>query len=196
MRRIISVLALAAGMAAMIAVVALPAFADGKNSRTIPNARYFGGRLMLVLAALAALLMALATPAQAQTVNQKIPISGSFFNICRGGETFTLEGTLHLVGKSSEDESGGTHNVVHSNLQLQGESPSGAKYVFNETTNSPLKADIESADTITLTNHGNLIRQGEDGTVEEVRSRTVIHITRNPNGELTAVVNTFEFECQ
>jgi hypothetical protein len=162
----------------------------------IPHARFFGGRVVLILATLAALLMTLAPPAQAaETFNERIPLSGTFVNTCTG-EPFTYDGTLHTVGHFVEDKSGGIHFKGHTNFRAKGLSPSGAKYVINSADNSHSKFAVKSADNFTNPSHFNIIRQGENGTQDDYKARGVFHWTQNANGEYTALVANFEVECQ
>jgi hypothetical protein len=154
-------------------------------------------RMPLLLAVVAVLVVVLAPPAQAQATSERIPISGTFPNPCTG-EEFTFEGTLHLVGNDFLDSSGGAHFKGHSNLQAQGVSPSGAKYVITAVGNEELRfnIDAESAFTSTQTFPVHIIRQGEDGTEEDYHAQFVVHFTQNANGELTADVANIEFDCK
>jgi hypothetical protein len=158
-------------------------------------------RILLLLAAVAMLVVALAPAAQAQAtserVNERIPISGSFPNPCTG-EVFTFEGTLHLVGHTVVDSSGGVHFKGHEQINAQGVSDTGAKYVFTGVFNEEVTFDIdgESAFTATQTFPVHIIRQGEDGTEEDYHQVPfVTHLTWNANGELTAEVINIEFDC-
>lgn len=171
-----------------------------ENESMLARGARLGVVLFALLLALAALLMALATPAQARTViNERLPVSGTEYNPCHG-EPFAYEATFHLLGEFHQDASGGSHGKVHVNAHGKGESPSGAKYVINGEGNLHYKYDHEydheSADNYTDTMHFNFIRQGEDGTEDDLKAQAVTHVTENANGELTAHVVNFEFECQ
>jgi hypothetical protein len=106
----------------------------------------------------------------------------------------TFEGTAHTVGNLVEDSSGVVHFKGHINIQAQGVSPSGAKYVFTALRNEEVTFDLESTSIVTL--HTTIIRQGEDGTEEDFNAQIVARLTLNANGELTTEFLTFRIECQ
>ena len=41
-----------------------------------------------------------------------------------------------------------------------------------------------------------IIRQGEDGTQEDYRAQIMFHLTQNDNGETTAQVDIYKWECK
>jgi hypothetical protein len=171
-----------------------------ENESMLARGARLGVVLFALLLALAALLMALAPPAQARTlINERLPISDAAYSC--NGELFTYEGTIHIMATQSEDKTGGSHFKNHFNVQAHGETPSGAKYIISSVNDGMVQfIENESTDngplTATATEHMNVLRQGEDGTEDDYKARGVFHITQNANGELTAYVGDFEFECQ
>jgi cyclophilin family peptidyl-prolyl cis-trans isomerase len=147
----------------------------------------------------AATAFAQATPV---TVNERIPISGEGENPCTG-ETFTFEGTLHLVVHVTYDGNESHHVINQLNLQGRGVSPSGAKYVLglvehggqNITFEDETHAEIAKSNH-TATSTIKVLRQGEDGTTEDFMARFIFHVTQNANGEWTAEVLQGEAECK
>ena len=166
------------------------------------RARGVGLVVALALAAsLLTLAVVLAKPAQAQAqtehFNDRDTISGVFFNECTG-EFVTYEGTDHLVFNSTQDASGKFHFKGHNNIQVQGVSESGAKYVAHQIHNSHENFDVasDSANTFTLTDTLQFIRQGSVTSEDDFQAKVTIHITTNANGETTSEVFIQNIECQ
>jgi hypothetical protein len=146
--------------------------------------------------ALAAGLLALALgakPTQAQAenfkVNDRFTGEGAFLNTCTG-EFVSYEGTEHFVIHITEDASGGFHFRGHTNVQAQGVSTSGAKYVAHSISNSHDKFDVfsESAENFTFTQTLQFIRQRSETSEDDFVLKQVEHVTLNANGEITSVV--------
>jgi hypothetical protein len=152
--------------------------------------------LALVAGLLALALGAKPTQAQAQTdtFNQRAPIDGVFFNECTG-EFVTYAGTEHVVIHRTEDASGGFHFKFHENIQVQGESASGAKYVAHEIDNES-EVFSESADNLTITRTLQFIRQGSETATDDFLLKQLVHFTINANGELTSEVVNQKVECK
>jgi hypothetical protein len=169
------------------------------------------GVVLVVALALAAGLLALAlgakpTQAQAETYkfNDRETISGRMYNPCieeevPSGEEVTYEGTMHTVGHTTEDASGGFHIQGHVDLQVQGVSTSGAKYVVHEGTNDHLNFDVfsESASNFTYTLTLHWIRKGSEMSEDDLQAKGLVHATVNANGEVTSVFDEeWEAECK
>ena len=62
----------------------------------------------------------------------------------------------------------------------------------------PHKVDADSADNFTIDTKFHFIRQGESASTEEEDFilQTLIHLTQDVNGEVTAEFENFKFECQ
>jgi hypothetical protein len=160
------------------------------------------GRAVVLVVALAlaasllTLAVVLAKPAQAQaqtsTDTDQTPFSAEVTGC--SSEVFLFEGTLHTVAHTTVDANGGFHTNGQFNLQGQGEGlSSGDKYVFHNVTNfdqnSPTGADL----TITQTRTIKIIRQGSATPTDDLQGKILFHITINAQGEVTTVVDKFEF---
>jgi hypothetical protein len=151
--------------------------------------------------ALAAGLLALAlgakpTQAQAETekINDRATLEGELFNECTG-EFVPYEGTEHFVLHITEDASGGFHFRGHTNVQVQGVSTSGAKYVAHATSNSH-DFFSESAENFTFTQTVQFIRQGSETAEDDFQVKGLEHVTVNANGEVTSSFEELEIECK
>jgi hypothetical protein len=154
-------------------------------------------RITLLLAAVAMMVLVFAPVAQAQTFNERIPLSDTFTSCT--GEAVPVEGVLHTVGSFNEDASGGVHIQFHQDFHGQGVGEtSGAKYVVTSQGPAVLHSNFGAnrALSFTVVSHAKVIRQGEDDTEDDFSARTVIHFTLNADGELTAEVANIEVECQ
>ncbi len=156
-------------------------------------------RILLILAVMALLMVALAVPAFAQAagngaINLREPWTIELTSCT--GEPFTLEGEIHVVAHPTVDSAGGAHFNGHINIQGRGQTASGDKYVLNHTSMFEGKSDANSADVSTDTVHLNLIRQGEDGTEDDLSIPLRIHFTQNANGEYTAEYFFGDIVCQ
>jgi hypothetical protein len=168
---------------------------EGIDMLVIPN-RVKVIAVMVTALALAAGLLTLALlakPAQAQAdttrVNDRIPFTGTLTNPCTE-EAIFFEGTIHFVFHTTEDASGGFHSKGHFDLQVQGESASGAKYLSPEVDNQQsFTAFSESPNNFTLERTVLFIRQGETAEEDDFQFKTLSHVTVNANGEITSVVD-------
>lgn len=155
-------------------------------------------RLLFGLAALSMLLLTFAPLAQAQetgAVSRRIPVTFAMDNPCTG-EPVLIEGAFHLVLNETEDQSGGTHTVGHSNFNGHGVSTSGVRYTFQSVDNSPDKVDADSADDFTITSSFRLVRQGETAPTDDSTLHVTVHVTQNANGEFTATPVHINSECR
>jgi hypothetical protein len=86
--------------------------------------------------ALAAGLLALATPAQAQSdTTARVPFSQDYVNGCLGNEQFHIDGTILIVGHATTDANGQNHFQFVENTQGTGASvTTGTKYTFKQQT--------------------------------------------------------------
>ena len=166
-------------------------------------------RIMFLLAAtammaLAAGLLSLALgakPTQAQavtdTINERTPFEFQIPDPCTGELVF-IEGTQHIVSNDTQDSTGESHLKGHVNLQAQGESASGAKYVAARTTNDHQNLDgtSESAENFTFTQTLQFIRKGSETPEDDFQAQFLFHATRNANGEFTAEIENVEVVCR
>jgi hypothetical protein len=153
----------------------------------------------LALAASLLTLALLAKPTQAQaesdTFNLRFPVAFGAINHCTGEEAF-IEGTAHSVFHFTEDANGGFHVKSLFHVQGQGVSPSGAKYVIHDSSNSHFNVRAESADNLTHTGTFKVIRQGSATPEDDFKVKLLFHVTINANGEVTAEVEADERECK
>ena len=149
-----------------------------------------------VLMAATVVLTAGTALAQAETAtfNEWIPISEELENNCTE-EPFTLEGTFHMLLHGTTTENGNQYALYHHNVQAEGVSPSGAKYVATSVDQTLSTGDL-TGNTHTVSARLKIHRQGEDGIEEDFIARSIFHVTQNVNGEWTAQVEYFEIECR
>lgn len=157
-------------------------------------------RLSLLLAlSMALTLPGLVSPVSANaqatviTTNTEVPID--FFNAdsCTG-DTVTISGTSHVLFHSTSTPSGNQTADLHINFELQGVgSPSGNRYVVNETVESQSVSTSNGTFVFNSVGHLNVVSQG---SADNLLVRTEIHATFNSNGELTSSRFDFTVECQ
>jgi hypothetical protein len=104
---------------------------------------------------------------------------------------------MNTVAHTTTDANGEVHTVSRFNIQGQGVSDSGAKYVFNVNdmfiVNSSGGAPYFN---VTFTQSTKLIRQGEATPTDDDRHiNLLIHQTVNAQGELTSEILKFEEVC-
>jgi hypothetical protein len=170
----------------------------------IPNR----GRVVAVIWALALagglltleLLLAKPTQAQAQTehFNERTPQTFEFF-ACTG-EWVVVEGTLHVVGTTTQDADGKVHVQGHSDFGGEGVGiTSGAEYVVRELGNQAAFAEDvndpfgSASFTQTYTRH--VMRKGSTTPEDDSLVRVTFHITI-VNGEVTSEVVEESAECK
>jgi hypothetical protein len=161
-------------------------------------------RIMLLVTAAtmsAAMLAVIAGAALGQanpvTVNQQEPVSFETENPCTG-ELITVEGTMYLLQHENADADEGLHTVYLFKFTGHGVSPSGAEYVIQ--IGDQIRG-ISQGDTGMYIQTNNVpmrfISQGENGTTEDdFMTRSVFHITLQPDGAFTTVVENFDSECK
>ena len=189
-----------------VSVLALLAVVVGKGGGMIVIANRVRVVVVMVSAlavagGLLTLAVVLAKPAQAQA-ETIMDNDRSTFNLTSGtcGEELAqIQGTLHTVAHTTIDATGVRHIRGHFNEQGQGEGTiSGDKYVFHDVFNlrENLTGD-EPGDhvTFTVTETAKLIRQGSTTPTDDQQVKSLVHVTINANGEVTADVVKIEFEC-
>lgn len=154
-------------------------------------------------AVLAALVLAVFTPSSASaqattsTTNINFPIILGAWVPCANngsGELVTLTGSLHAQFHLTLTPGGGF--VFKSHANPQGVSGTGAftgtKYEGTGVTQSQFGASGLPFHA-TFVNNFRLIGQGRGGNLTVHQN---FHITVNANGELTAFVDNFRYECK
>jgi hypothetical protein len=134
--------------------------------------------------------------AQTSTNNDTIPFDANFFVPCAAGgagEIVALSGQLHVLIHVTVNDVGGTNIKTH--FQPQG--ISGVGLITGDTyRGTGVTQDQESntgATEFTAVNNVNLIGPGPGNNL---LVHQLIHITINPNGELTAVVVNSNIDCK
>jgi hypothetical protein len=155
----------------------------------------------LVLAGGLLTLALLEKPAQAQaeTITSTDEYTfDEFLEDCTG-ELVELAGTQHIVAHSTLDATGALHTKYHVVTQGRGVSDSGAKYIVINTDNVEENITLPPEEVQrTITNPGmfKLIRQGSSTPADDQYVNYLLHVTVNANGEVTAVVSSFDFGCK
>jgi hypothetical protein len=143
-------------------------------------------RRALMLAACALLAaVGVAAPAQASTINEKVPIEFDNTNPCTG-EHFHYATTWHIVG----DEDGGK---IHLNSQqTDGIGEFGNKYIVNQSENLVTHDLSNGASPETLRATFNII---DAGAGDNFILESTFHVTTNANGDLTAYQDSGHATC-
>jgi hypothetical protein len=151
---------------------------------------------LAVLMAATVVLTAGAALAKAETVQsvENIPVSGELADNPCTDEPVTLEGTLHLVRHTTTTPDGRDVSTVSSTFQGHGVGAlSGTQYTL--VTGDHIRS-IYDPDTgmYIQTNNVSLrwLSQGEGG---DIKTRSVFHITQQPDGTYTAWVENFDSQC-
>jgi len=152
-----------------------------------------GGLLTLVL---------LVKPAQAQadTFTDIDRSTYTFYtSSCPGDDLIVFEGTEQIIVHTTIDANGVYHTKGQDEIHGLGEGlDSGDKYVYNYVGNYHENYSFAPGETVkdfTQTLNVEIIRQGSDTTTEDLQGKALFHVTIDENGEVTAVVEKFEFVC-
>jgi hypothetical protein len=161
---------------------------------------------LLAFPPLAALALALALVMQASAApvietNFHVPVSIVGTHPCTGA-TITISGDDHIQAQVSRDEGTagiGVHAHVHQNAHLTGTDDQGTSYIGNEADelliNGRVDADgqiVQQEETSILDN----VVLVSQGTAPNLRVKITVHVTLNPNGTITAVVDHLTMTCQ
>jgi hypothetical protein len=158
--------------------------------------------MLLVVAALVITVMltvgAGAALAQAETVttNERIPLSGETLpedNPCTG-ELITWEGSLLFIVHSTFTPQGAQRgtNILQFEAHGVGAS-SGTEYVIKLSDHVQAIYDPDTGKYIQTNNTNQVwLSQGEGG---DFRTRSVFHITQQPDGTYTSWVENFDIQC-
>ena len=150
--------------------------------------------LVLAVAALVGATSATAGPA----ISQDSDMMYSGVNSCTG-ETFAGTGRLHTVVSENLSMSGVIQYHLNTRYDgLKAVTPSGKKYVVQDTFNWEFVFGSAAEETFDVTAH--FVRQGEDGSFvlgDDFYEYFRTHITANSNGMITAFsVRTSDAPCQ
>jgi hypothetical protein len=165
-----------------------------RRLRTRRAAFMLATTLALGAGALIGATVAVAGPA----VSTSTPMTFGGTNTCTG-EAFTGTGTLHFLLSENLSASGSIQFHLNARLDgLKAVTPTGKKYVVQETFNQEFVIGRATEETFAITAH--YVRVGEDGSLvlgDDFYQYLRTHITANANGEVTA--SRVEFEdapCQ
>jgi hypothetical protein len=149
-----------------------------------------------IVVATLALALLTAAPSHAAVTNERVPLDRFVFVPCANGgagEFVHLTGTLRSVFSVTENPSGGFQ--IRSHFNPQGVSGvgeiSGAKYQGTGVTRSNFNLLVGS--TSTSVNNFRVIGQGAGNNL---LIHSVVHVTVNANGVVTALVDRFSVECK
>jgi hypothetical protein len=147
---------------------------------------------MMVTAMIVASGMALS-----QAEPQREPLDTTFFSPCTE-ELILFEGFAHFIPQRVHfDQGGGLHGMAQGLNHGEGVGTiSGDKYIFNflSTGASTLRLDDGTNTSVSITPIS-IIRQGEDGSPDDLVGNAVFKFTTNANGELVVEIIIENFKC-
>ncbi len=150
--------------------------------------------LALILAGVWVVALAGSASARAETVTtvEQIPIN---FVTPGCGEPIELSGTLHLVSHVTFDDAGGIHFVSQANPQgVTGVGlTSGTVYQGTGVGRGNFNLTAGGATEFTFVGSFKIIGHGP---TDNFLVQTVFHVTVNPDGTVTTVVEQFSVKCQ
>ncbi|HEY7125588.1 MAG TPA: hypothetical protein VH540_16650 [Ktedonobacterales bacterium] len=155
------------------------------------------------LAALA-LTLALAVPASAAPVvqtNVHIPISGVVSDSCTGAN-ITFSGDYHIKSQVNYDEGAagmGVHAHVHGNIHVTGTDDQGNEYIGNEEGETLIDGRVDEDGQTVLQEETSILDTFElvsQGAAPNLTMKVLAHVTLNPNGTITALVQRITTTCQ
>ena len=154
---------------------------------------------VLLLAGMMATAMIVASSgvALAQAEPQREPFNTTFFSPCTE-ELILVEGfAIFLPQRVHFDQGGGLHGMQHGLIQGEGVGTiSGAKYIFNSLSSgaSVLRLD-EGTNTSVFVTPFTFVREGEDGSPDDLVGTGRFKFTTNANGELVVELTVEDFRC-
>ncbi len=160
-------------------------------------------RRVLLLAGMMVTAMIVASGmALSQAEPQREPLDTTFFSPCTE-ELILFEGFAHFIPQRVHfDQGGGLHGMAQGLNHGEGVGTiSGDKYIFNflSTGASTLRLDLDGTNTGVAVSSGSvpstIIREGEDGSPDDLVGNAVFKFTTNANGELVVELIIENFEC-
>ena len=135
--------------------------------------------------------------ATTSTIQFRSIVDGQVGNFCGNiAEDVRFSGTVNTVIHTTQDANGGLH-IIDGHTNFQGVSgvglTTGNKYIFASGVNPISNIREDSANVFTFLAHGRLISQGQQ---QNQLGTTQFHLTFNANGEPTATIDKFVFECR
>ena len=140
-------------------------------------------------------LLAMCLTARADvTDNVVFPINVPIPNDC-SGEVVDFTGSFRVVFAATPDGKGCFHIVSHANAsQVKGVGRlSGAQYVGAEADAFNLNFNASGSTTVDAPSSFAMIGKGR---VPDFRIKTILHITVDANGRVTATTDRYEIVCR
>ena len=159
-------------------------------------------RVLLLAGVLATAMIVSSGVALAQAEPQREPLNTTFLSPCTE-ELILFEGFAHFIPQRvHHDQGGGLHGTAQGLNQGEGVGAvSGAKYIYISlsTGASTLRLDLDGTNTGVAVSSGSvpstIIREGEDGSPDDLVGNAVFKFTTNANGELVVELIIENFEC-
>lgn len=120
------------------------------------------------------------SPSFGLSTNERTPTA--FTVATCGSDVVVLTGEMHLVSRSTIDESGGLHIGMHTNGHYSGAGASGTLYMMNLDNNQVFNMPA-GAEEFTSVTQQVIVSKGRE---PNFAADLVIHSTINANGEPTA----------
>lgn len=155
----------------------------------------------LALVALSLLAVSAAATALAETtVNQTFPFSGMAYNQC-ADEFIVIEGNQHTTTRLHTSDDGRLHFQMKDHMTgVKGTAlMSGARYAMMDVVNTQSNSTGFAPGESTFERTHILTRLGEDGSFvlgDDLRVHTIVHVTINANGAMTADKNEARVDCR
>jgi hypothetical protein len=121
--------------------------------------------------------------------NIDIPVNGTVFNPCNG-ETVTFNGVEHLVVSLTLDASGGFHSDEKLNVHVTATGDQGNSYEGNQEEHLTINGRVGLVQTLPQT-----FSEISTGSAPNFEIHSLMHITVNANGTVTAFVSTYTSSC-
>ena len=121
--------------------------------------------------------------------NIDIPVSGAVFNPCNG-ETVTFTGVDHYVASVTLNASGGFQSDAHDNIHVTATGDQGNSYEGNQEEHLTINGRVGLVQTLPQT-----FSEISTGSAPNFEIHSLMHITVNANGTVTAFVSTYTSSC-
>jgi hypothetical protein len=121
--------------------------------------------------------------------NVDIPVSGVVFNPCNGENVF-FNGVDHFTAHLTISGIG-FHLDTHDNIHVTATGDQGNSYEGNQEDNSETNGRVGAEQTVML-----VFREISKGSAPNFEVHTLLHVTVNADGTVTAFVNNFTSVCR
>lgn len=148
-------------------------------------------RSAFAVLAMTAAVLALPAAASAQSVTTTTPFSSTVYNSCTG-ENVDVTGVQTTTTITTIDNGGGTHISFAMVTKGTGVGvTTGINYPYQENDLFKLNAGAGATSEVKVKN-----RLKGPGSIDNWDMTFHVHITINPNGVPTSVIDTFETTCK